>query len=544
MKPASDRHPPDHPHVVEPELELAGHPAAMRVLVFTEHFNATCYISFERPLRALHGQGKANFAVASQNQVKAGGEGCWRRWMTRMQPDVVVLSRYAQPYGDSILQDARRMGAAVVYHIDDNLLELPDSLSAGVVQVHGAAEVVNARASMLQQCDLIYASTANLASVLRARFPEQRITHGDIYCSYQALESPVPVGPPVVGYMGSRGHQEDLALVVPALKQLLMDQPTLRFEVFGSIQMPGELALFGDRVRAHSVQKAYPEFLQTLAGLGWSIGLAPLVDEPFNRCKAPTKFIEYTSAGIPCVASRRPVYGEVVPRNGGALVDDQWYTTLSEWMERPDLARSALMEARKHCAVNFPLDRLAHQVQIILANAAASVSATAVLVPRADHHPLAAAVLRDWLARASGQRVRVRDAGHAPTATGLAVHKLQEWPVALAAPDQRPSPHRGLDLLGLSLRTLQDPQDSPWRARQHPLSPAWTAALQTMLNEGDFAQDDIRLAISRGEVRPSLMNELSLGVGSRSLRHRLNSVFASASDRLHGFKRSSQAASR
>lgn len=339
-----------------------GNAGAPTLLVFTEHFNATYTISFELPLKHLHAGGRVNFSAYSQNDVRRAGEGCWEAWIYRCRPATVVLTRYGRPDGVRILRYCQSRGIPVVYHIDDDLLDLPASLGQEVLQRHMAPEIVEARRAMLAGCDVIYASTARLAHVLQERFPGQKIFHG-IYAPYVESRAQPPGADRAltIGYMGSRGHREDLALAVPAIERLLQERPELRFETFGTIEMPPELAAFGDRVRHHPGHTEYGDFLRHLARLDWHVGLAPLVDEPFNRCKAPTKFVEYTGAAIPTVASPT-VYADAIPAGAGTIVRSDWYTTLREVLDDPKGRADSLAAARAHCGSAYALDALARQV--------------------------------------------------------------------------------------------------------------------------------------------------------------------------------------
>lgn len=356
-----------------------------RVIVFTEHFNATYFISFDIPLRQLHARGAASFRAYSQEDVAAGGAACWRAWLDDFHPEVVIMSRYGQANGIDIQNDCRVRGIPVVYHIDDDLLELPASLGREIVERQGAA--TQARRTMLQDCDLIYASTRVLAQVLRKRVPGKPVFQG-IYASCIPIQ---PAGRPAqhastVGYMGSKGHKEDLALVVPALVQLMREHPAMRFETFGTIEMPEELRQFGGRVRHHPVQKSYGEFLRTLAGLGWSLGLAPLVDEPFNRCKAPTKFIEYTACGIPVVASDVVVYAAEIPAGAGMLVRHDWKQAIEKLLGDAAGRARLLERARSHCDRAFSPQVLQQQLLDLLEAAKEASRAHPRLLPDSPPH--------------------------------------------------------------------------------------------------------------------------------------------------------------
>jgi glycosyltransferase involved in cell wall biosynthesis len=336
-----------------------------RILIFTEHFNATYYISFDIPLRTLHARGEASFRAYDQQALANGGDSCWRQWLDSFRPDVVFFTRYGRADGANIMRDCHVRGIPVVYHIDDNLLDLPASLGPEIVARQGAA--AEARRTMLEQCDLIYASTKVLADVLKGYFPHKPMFQG-IYASMVAVKVPTadPNAPMTIGYMGSKGHKEDLALVVPALGTLMEQRPQLRFETFGTIEMPRELLRFGERVQHHTVQKGYHGFLQTLADLNWSIGLAPLVDEPFNRCKAPTKFIEYTGCGIPVAASNVLPYAEAIVPGTGMLVDENWQVSISNLLDDSELRATMVTSAQAHCTRTYASHILEAQLMRVI----------------------------------------------------------------------------------------------------------------------------------------------------------------------------------
>jgi glycosyltransferase involved in cell wall biosynthesis len=346
------------------ELSFVGHKDAPNVLILTEHINATYFISFDLPLRKLHAAGKVNVAVASQGHVAAIGAASWKSGKGEFLPDIVIMTRYGHPNGLQMLEFFRHSGVPVIYHIDDDLLEVPEVLGNEIGRRQGGAEIIATRRALLAGCDLIYASTAELAGKLQERFPHQAIYHG-MYAPYMGDDIDLPESSghsPIIGYMGSKGHQHDLDLVVPALERLLEERQELEFAVFGTISLPSTLKRFGKRVKSYAVQKRYTEFLRTLAHLNWDIGLAPLVDIPFNRCKAPTKFIEYTACGIPVIASRVSVYEKAMPSGGGQLVEQDWYSALTHYLDHPDLSRKALATARAHCANTYSIERLQRQL--------------------------------------------------------------------------------------------------------------------------------------------------------------------------------------
>lgn len=347
------------------EIFLGGNTNVKNILVFTEYVNATYFISFDIPMRLMHAEGKVNLAVASQNHVELQGAGCWEKWEKKFKPDAIVMTRYGHESGIKILEYFKSRNIPVIYHIDDDLLEVPDSLGDEIKKRQGADGVVGTRRHLLANSHLIYASTPYLASLMQSRFPKQKVFHG-IYAPYMGDEiksrKPALRQNPVIGYMGSKGHQHDLELVVPAIVRLLEEREELTFEIFGTIKMPKELERFGSRVQSHVVQKSYVEFLSTLSDLNWDVGLAPLVVADFNQCKAPTKFIEYTACGIPVVASSINVYSDIIPKNSGVLVEGYWYESLTLLLDDKQKAKSMREEAHQFCSRNFSIKQLQQQL--------------------------------------------------------------------------------------------------------------------------------------------------------------------------------------
>lgn len=483
----------------EPDIDLRGNPRVLHVLVFTEQLNATCYITFERPLRLLHSQKKLNFAIATQRRVKIAGAGCWKRWAEDFEPDVVVMSRYALPYGPAIVDDFREIGVPVIYHIDDNLLEMPESLSEGVLKLHGAAEVIEARRQMLKTCSQVFASTPHLAASLAPRLPGQSVVHAQVSAIYEKQDWLPPRGN-VIGYMGSRGHQGDLGMVVPAIERLMEERSDLRFEVFGSIAMPDPLLRFGDRVCCHSTQRSYPDFMKSLAGLRWGIGLAPLEDTPFNRCKTPTKYVEYTGAGIPCIASRVPVYGEVVPHGAAFLVDADWYGAIKQWLDDPGQTLVALQAAAAHCAGTFSPEQMAAQVQTLLVGTADAASELTIEVPAAHHEPLAYRLMQSSARHRTSSRLRfLHSRRERPGRKALAFDAPHLVLGDLAQATGVPSD------LAVSLR--HSPR-SIWLRESHPRAYLLSREFRRMLNDRQLSWQEVMDAVSTGIVRRSILREL------------------------------------
>lgn len=366
------------------DVPFRGREGVPRILVLSDCMDATYYVAFHYPLQDLQARGLADFAVLSgdgmrRNVQRYEPETVVKHIMSRYRPHVVIFSRYASPYAKELIESFQSYHVRTLYYSDDNLLDLPESLGPGVRSQHATAEVEKARRICFASVDGILVSTSHLATVMQKQFPGQTI-YQLLYPPYLGhLIKKTPGGTSrlkgkavTIGYMGSRGHHRDLLKVAGAITRILDEIPETRFETFGTIAMPEELRRFGNRVATHKPRNSYGEFMQYLHDLQWDIGLAPLEDNEFNRCRSPIKFLEYTACGVATVASDIGVYRSVIGHQMGLLVaDDEWVPSVRLAVTNPALRRLFLSNAGKICADRFSFrkvtDDLARVLNLLLA---------------------------------------------------------------------------------------------------------------------------------------------------------------------------------
>jgi hypothetical protein len=243
---------------------------------------ATQEISFAQPFESAADDGfRLSFAVDDD------GAGAIDRPFATDRPDLIVLSRYTAENGIEWIARGHSAGIPAVFHIDDDLLAVPMSLGPSKFKSYNDPQRLAALRANIEQSDLCYVSTPELARRFGEHGIQAPIVAGDLYCSVTAEEIGALLGPatgPVIGYMGTGGHSADLAMILPAVAEMMRLVPELNFELFGTIKMPPELASFGSRVRHLPPVAGYTQFRSHLRSLGWWVGLAPLEDNAFNRC--------------------------------------------------------------------------------------------------------------------------------------------------------------------------------------------------------------------------------------------------------------------
>ncbi len=173
----------------------------------------------------------------------------------------------------------------------------------------------------------------------------------------------------VIGYSGGLSHNDDLDMVLPAIKIIMEKYPDVRFQLMGQMDLDKAKKIFGkwkqslrNRIMLLNATKTQPEYPAYLAEQPWNIGIAPLIDSPFNECKSSIKFFEYSMYKIPVVASRvypyhKDILGVPVITDGenGLLCDtvDDWVKNLSRLIEDKELRETLGQNAYDHVVKNW-----------------------------------------------------------------------------------------------------------------------------------------------------------------------------------------------
>lgn len=343
---------------------------------------ASLFISFFQPFSYVEtacpvGEILTEVEIKDKFGSSSGSEIAVRWVETRLDafaPDLIVFCRYSGPHPRVIVEWARRRGVPTIFHIDDDLLDIPIELGAAKQALHMHPDRLATIRYLLTETTLAYCSTP----ALRRRFfgePEsERVIAGSVYCAHRVRRAPVELGRPVIGYMGT-DHSHDIAPVVPALVRVLAERPEVTFEIFGSTPMPEALKPFGDRVRTIPPLRDYAAFMDTLADLDWTIGICALAKTPFNVVKADTKWVEYTACGFAVVASRGTVYDACCADDCGLLVQDEeeWFAAFERLLDDTQARHAQVERAQEKLHRHYSPERLAEQVLSVFARARALV---------------------------------------------------------------------------------------------------------------------------------------------------------------------------
>lgn len=355
-----------------------------RVLYVANGLIATLQLSFLKPMAPFVESGRMTAKIVTEADLvtrfgDARYEADAAAWLASeirdFAPDMIVCCRYSGPHADTLLETARALEVPVIFHIDDDLLNIPRELGESKYRMHNDSRRLASVRRLLDGAGIVYASTEAMAARLRAQGVHRPIFQGGVYCTSRILRPATPGPVRRVGYMGTSSHAHDFEIVLPGLERYLEANLEVEFELFGLKDVPARIARFGDRVRTVPTVNDYAAFLRVLADRAWDIGLCPLKATPFNAVKANTKWVEYTSCGITTIASRGMVYDCCAGEGRGLLVhDDEWCAALQVLTDAPALRHGMAVLAQTHLLLDYSEEKLRAQVLDAFACARAALA--------------------------------------------------------------------------------------------------------------------------------------------------------------------------
>ncbi|WP_353376917.1 glycosyltransferase family 1 protein [Microbulbifer sp. NBRC 101763] len=155
--------------------------------------------------------------------------------------------------------------------------------------------------------------------------------------------------PLTVFYHGSASHIEEIRWLVPIIQKVLQRNSSLNFEVIGDGRV-NNLFRGMSRVKVIHPMK-WSTYLSMLQKPGRTIGLAPLLDTPFNKARSYTKFFDITRAGAVGIYANGDIYGRVIRhQENGLLVPMEtsaWVDGILHLADDKQLREKLLSEARQ-----------------------------------------------------------------------------------------------------------------------------------------------------------------------------------------------------
>jgi glycosyltransferase involved in cell wall biosynthesis len=272
--------------------------------------------------------------------------------------DVVVAQMVHTPPAIELLKGIKEMYPHIplVSESDDNILSTP---------TYNPADTVYRPGSMFRA---IAVEQFKMSDAMIVSTPYLKEVYGDMCGNVQVMQNSLDFRLwdnlkhkrnkelVRIGWAGGSSHSEDLRIVEPIVRKILEQHKNVRFCFVHGI--PDFLRGIDRVEEVHQFTRIdkYPQFLASRA---FDIGIAPLVDNAFNRGKSNLRWLEYAGLSVPCVASNVGHFAETI-RNGtdGFLcsTEQEWISTLNDLIANRNLRKAVGKAANKRARRDFNVE--------------------------------------------------------------------------------------------------------------------------------------------------------------------------------------------
>lgn len=255
--------------------------------------------------------------------------------------DIVITKHIDKPSGaKNVLMGCHKNGIPLVYDLDDDLFAIREDQPAyenGYRQGHLKRVYL---ATNMSFADAFFVSTEPLKESYQKMYKDMFNVDMPIFVlpNYNDVElfnfaSPKNVSRVVIGYHGSVTHDSDLKMLLPVVDKLMYKHKNFYMQIMGSVRKESLDELFKgiynvNRFEITPGTPAFDHFPERLMSNAWDIGVAPLIDDQFNRGKSHIKYLEYSMKRIPTVASDVFPYRENAKHAILCKTPQDWYNRL------------------------------------------------------------------------------------------------------------------------------------------------------------------------------------------------------------------------
>ncbi|MBU0620468.1 MAG: glycosyltransferase family 1 protein [Gammaproteobacteria bacterium] len=256
----------------------------------------------------------------------------------------VVFIRYVPTAWMRLVESVRPSLRALVFFMDDDVLDAGASAGMPLRYRYKLWRLSVRRREWLQRMEArLWVSTPYLLHKYAAWGPR--------------LVLPAPLANPAdvrrVFYHGSASHDAEIRWLRPVMEEVLHSDERIAFELIGGQDV---YRLYRGLPRVNVVHPMkWPAYQSYIATPGRHIGLAPLLDLPFNQARSYTKFFDITRSGAVGIYTPGDAYSGIVEHEVQGLIVP---LRLEDWVAailrlaldepfRQGLLRNAEVESKK-----------------------------------------------------------------------------------------------------------------------------------------------------------------------------------------------------
>ncbi|MBQ0036879.1 MAG: hypothetical protein KBT35_08195 [Firmicutes bacterium] len=267
--------------------------------------------------------------------------------------DVIVFLRSDTDLDMYVSKIAKKAGKHLVYVLDDDILNVPKYLSSAPNYLKPSTQ--RQIKTIMSNCDTFLTTSPVLLKKYGSGFKNAFLINEPSLNRIDRKEKNKKIK---VGFAGSIDRAQDLNQILRDTIEKLAN----KYHDEIDIEFMGAKPKFVDEFNLKHLpyQDGYDAYTAFMSKCNWDIGLAPMPDTEFHRCKYFNKFVEYASFGIVGVYSNLEpyIYG-IKDGVNGLLVNnttDEWFNAIVKLIEDNKLRESISKECLRQANEIYTLE--------------------------------------------------------------------------------------------------------------------------------------------------------------------------------------------
>lgn len=272
--------------------------------------------------------------------------------------DILVMGLVHTAAGLTTMQGIREcFRKPVVVEIDDNVLSVPTyNQASGCYAPDNTIRKVAVQ--QIKEADALVVSTPYLKEIYSEFNDNIYVIPNSIdFETWGKAQMGNNKGKITIGWMGGGTHEADLAIIIPAIKHLTEKYKDVEFSfLHGASHEIRQMK----NVKVNAKFERIDKYHKYVAKAGFDIGMAPLVDNAFNRGKSNLRWLEYSALGIPTVASNVGHFAETITHGATGLLSEtpeDFTYNLESLIINKKLRKDIGNAAKKEVFTNWNIDR-------------------------------------------------------------------------------------------------------------------------------------------------------------------------------------------
>lgn len=323
-----------------------------KVTVVIPRENGVSYHRLSGPFAWLHRLGKIELTVIN---------GMTKEYISHMpKTDILVFNRMVFPEGHSTetILALKEAGVKVWCDIDDYWHLHPGHMLEHEYRKHGTGDII---AKAIEHSDIVTCTHDYLARKIRQFNPNVRVVPNAINTFEQQWKH-IGIQPDAnsFGWMGSAAHKMDIDLLGRPLKKYWQSETSWKIMYAGYSEGNFKESEHVQRILAGGGQYEKKRFFRAPAAPveqyarlldAISVGLIPLADNEFNRCKSELKVLEFAAKGKAVIVSKVHPYTNIINEDNAFICEEpmDFYRHMIRIEKQPMIAVAKAKKLTSDC---------------------------------------------------------------------------------------------------------------------------------------------------------------------------------------------------